>query len=65
MHPHCCGSVPGRGINHVVKTVSRWMQEDGQCRYFVKLDIRRFFDNIEKDILLQKLQEKIKDKDII
>ena len=65
MHPHCCGSVPGRGINHVVKTVSRWMQEDGQCRYFVKLDIRKFFDNIEKDILLQKLQEKIKDKDII
>ena len=65
MHPHCCGSVPGRGIKHVVKTVSRWMQEDRACRYFVKLDIRKFFDSIDGDILMDKLRRKIKDKDIL
>ena len=65
MHPHCCGSVPGKGINHVIKTVSGWMRNDKQCRYFVKLDIIHFFDNIDADILKQKLRRKIKDKNIL
>jgi len=65
MHPHCCGSVPRRGINHIVRTVSHWAQDDRECRYFVKLDIRKFFDSIQADILIRKLNEKIKDKYIL
>ena len=65
MHPHCCGSVPGRGIKHIVRTISRWMQNDLECRYFVKLDIRKFFDNIRGDILMRKLEEIIKDKYVL
>ena len=42
MHPHCCGSVPGRGIKHITHWVWYWMQHDLECRYFVKLDIRKF-----------------------
>lgn len=63
MYPHSCGSVPGRGIKHVVKCMTYWMQNDKQCRYFVKIDIKKFFDNIDRDILKQKLADKIKDKD--
>ena len=63
MYPHSCGSVPGRGIKHIVRMVSHWCKTDKECRYFVKLDIRKFFDNIDKDILKKKLREKIKDKD--
>lgn len=62
MHPHCCGSVPGRGIQHVNRTVRRWMQNDKACRYFVKLDIRHFFDSIDRDTLMEVLRSKIKDK---
>ena len=65
MHPHCCGSVPGRGINHVVKFVEHWMKRDLQCRYFVKLDIRHFFDSIDRDVLLKILKRKIKDREAI
>lgn len=65
MHPHCCGSVPGRGIKHIVDTVSHWMHDDLQCRYFVKLDIAKFFDNITADKLEEKLSKKIKDKDML
>ena len=65
MHPNCCGSVPGRGIKHIVRTVSHWLQDDRECRYFVKLDIRHFFDNIRADILKEKLAEKIKDKYVL
>ena len=63
MHPYCCGSVPGRGIEYVRRTVERWMKDDKQCRYFVKLDIKHFFDNISGDVLISKLKNKIKDKD--
>lgn len=65
MHPHCCGSVPGRGIKHVVKTVSHWMQNDLKCRYFVKLDIKNYFNLIDADILKEKLARKTKDKDAL
>lgn len=65
MHPHCCGSVPRRGIKHIVRTVSHWAQDDKECRYFVKLDIRKFFDNIKADILISILKRKIKDVYII
>ena len=61
MHPHCCGSVPGRGIKHIVRTVPYWMINDKQCRCFAQLDIRKFFDNIPLDRMYEKLTEKIKD----
>lgn len=65
MYPHCCGSVPGRGINHILWCVKRWMKNDKECRYFVKLDIRRFFDNIDRDVLKRKISEKIKDQGVL
>ena len=65
MYPYCCGSVPDRGIDCIVQNVKRWMQRDLECRYFVKLDIRHFFDNIDRDILYKKLCDKIKDKDVL
>lgn len=65
MHPHCCGSVPGRGIKHVYTTVRRWMQGDRACRYFVKLDIRHFFDNIDGELLKAELRKRIKDERVL
>lgn len=65
MHPHCCGSVPDRGIAHVNRTVKRWMIGDKECRYFVKLDIRHFFDNIDRDKLVEVLRTKIADEDVM
>lgn len=63
MHPFCCGSVPKRGISFLQKTVSGWLRNDKELRYFVKLDIRKFFDNIDRDRLKATLRRKIKDKD--
>lgn len=63
MHPYCCGSVPGRGIEFERKTISHWLKADKQLRFFVKLDIRKFFDNIDRDKLKRELRKRIKDKD--
>ena len=65
MHPHCCGSVPGRGIRHIVRNVERWIRNDRECRYFVKLDIRHFFDNIDAEKLLEALRSHIKDRYVL
>lgn len=65
MHPHCCGSVPGRGIKHIVTNVDRWFKTDKKCRYFVKLDIRKFYDSIDRDILIGKIEKKIKDRNVL
>lgn len=62
MHPHCCGSVPGRGIKHILTYVEKWMREDKECRYFVKLDIQKFFPSIERERMMQVLEKKIKDR---
>lgn len=65
MHPHCCGSVPNRGIKHVNTYVQKWFKNDKACRYFVKLDVRHFFDEIDGKLLMRILGEKIKDKDVL
>lgn len=66
MHPGCCGSVPGRGIKTVVKKTKYWIKRDKKnCRYFVKLDIKKFFDNITADILKKCIREHFKDPNII
>lgn len=65
MHPHCCGSVPGRGIKHILRMCNTWFRKDRKCRYFVKLDIRHFFDSIDADLLMETLRRKIKDRDLM
>lgn len=65
MHPHCCGSVDGRGTKHIINNVKKWFQKDHDIRYFVKLDIRHYFDNIDPDILMHQLKRVIKDKYVL
>lgn len=65
MHPNCCGSVDGRGTKHILKYVKKWVQKNPEAKYFVKLDIRHYFDNIDPEILMRKLSEKIKDKYVL
>lgn len=65
MHPHSCGSVPGRGIKHVNQSVKKWFQRDKACRYFVKLDIKQFFNSIDRDLLVHVLESKIKDRNVL
>ena len=65
MHPHCCGSVEGRGIKHILKYVSKWARFDTQAEYFVKLDVRKFFPSITKEGALGVIESKIKDEEML
>ena len=61
---HTCASIPGRGIHKARKLVMKYMKEY-PSKYCLKLDVRKFYDNIDHEILKTKLLRKIKDKDLL
>lgn len=63
MYEHSYASIPGRGLHAGVKITRKWIARNNRhTKYFLKLDIRKFFDSIDQDVLLAKLQKKIRDK---
>ena len=63
MYEHSYASIPGKGIHQAMKTVKKWIYNDPKnTRYCLKLDIRKFFDSIDQEVLLNKLRKIIRDK---
>lgn len=61
MYEHSYGSIPGRGIDAARKTVEKWVRQDEKAKYFVKLDIRKFYESIDHDYLKASFRRIIKD----
>lgn len=61
MYRHSCGNLPKRGIEDARKSVQKWTRS-GDCKYFVKLDIRHFYQTVDLDKLSSMLRRMIKDK---
>ncbi len=64
MYRYSCGSIPNRG-GIDAKAYVETAVKDGKMRYVAKLDISKFFDSVNTDILLDKFKRKIKDKRVI
>ena len=65
MYTHSYGSIPGRGIDGARRAVERWVQHDPSAKYFVKLDIRKFYESINQSILKAQFRRIIKDERIL
>ncbi|WP_418231642.1 reverse transcriptase domain-containing protein [Butyricicoccus sp.] len=65
MYEHSYGSIPNRGIDGARRTVERWVQHDKKSKYFVKLDIKKFYPNVNQNILRDKFRRIIKDQQIL
>lgn len=61
MYRHSCGNLPQRGIEDARKSVQKWARS-GDCKYFVKLDIRHFYQSVPLDQLSAYMHSMIKDK---
>ena len=60
------GSIPKRGAHEGKKYIEKWIRHDVKnCKYCLKLDIKKYFENISHDILKTKLSRVIKDKKIL
>ena len=62
MYEHSYASIPGRGLHKAAKTVKRWIQNDhANTKYCLKLDIKKFFDSVDQEVLLSRLRRIIRD----
>jgi retron-type reverse transcriptase len=60
-YPLSCGSFPKRGAHYGKKAIMKWLKSGDGIRYFAKIDIRHFYDNIRIKILMRELAIRIKD----
>jgi len=62
MYEHSYGSIPKRGGYKGMLTVKKWIAKGGKdCKYVLKMDIKKYFDSIPHDIYLAKLRKIIHD----
>lgn len=63
MYAHTCGSVPGRGQSHGQRYLRRWLDQDHKnTKYCFKMDISKFYQNVDHKILKSCFRKVIKDR---
>jgi len=61
-YPYSCGSFPKRGAHFGKKQIEKWIKSGEGIKYFGKIDIRHFYDNIRIEVLMAELSIRIKDE---
>lgn len=62
MYQYCSGSIPGRGAAYGCRCVRKWITvHEESTQYIAKLDITKFYESIDLDVLDSMLASKIKD----
>lgn len=63
---HSYAAMKGRGTHMALKRLDEYMRGDPDgTRYCLKTDIKQFFPSIDKDRLMEKLERRIKDPDVL
>lgn len=62
---HTCASISGRGIKEASKLTEKYMKDRFNSRYCLKIDISKFYPNINHKILKTLLMKKIKDRKVL
>jgi hypothetical protein len=66
MYKHTYSSIPGRGLHKGMHTVEKWIKHDPKnVKYCLKLDIKKFFNSIDTDILRNKFKKYIHDDEML
>lgn len=62
MYEHSYGSIPKRGCTSGMKRVRRWLKDRKGTKYCLKMDVKKYFDSIPHDILIERLRKQFHDK---
>ena len=66
MYEYSCGSIPGRGVHYGKKYIEKFIRKNkAEIKYVLKLDIKHFYQNINIDILKDKLRKTIHDEKML
>ena len=61
-----CASIKNRGIHHGMRKLKRILVDDRKyTKYCLKLDVKKFYPSIDKQVLKNKFNRIIKDKDVL
>lgn len=60
-----CASIPKRGIHRAYGFVQKYLRDEGASKYCLKMDVRHFYENIDKTMLKSKLNKTFKDEKLI
>lgn len=63
---HSYAAMQGRGSHQALTKLREYMRRDPEgTRYCFKMDVRKYFPSIDKDLMMKKLERKIKDPDVL
>lgn len=62
---HTCASIPGRGIHYAYKLVRKYLQDEKNTKYCLKLDVQKFYPSINHNVLKEMLRKKFKDDKLL
>lgn len=62
---HTCASMKNRGINRASYLTEKYMKDKVNCEYCLKIDVSKFYTNIDHRILKEMIRKKFKDKDLL
>lgn len=66
MYEHSYASIPGKGAHAGKKVIEKWIRNDEKnCKYCLKMDIRHFFDSVPHDILKRNIIRSIHDEKVV
>jgi hypothetical protein len=58
-------ALPGRGIHDGVRRVKKALEDKESTQYCLKMDVRKFYQSIENEVLKQVVRKKVKCKDTL
>ena len=61
---HQCASVPGKGQKHARRYLQRWVRDPAQ-KYYVKLDVRKYYPSVDRSVLFAMLERDIANPDLV
>lgn len=62
---HTCASLKYRGIHQASKILTKYLKNREQSKYCLKLDVKKFYPNIDHEILKRLLRRKFKDEKLL
>ncbi|GBR74158.1 reverse transcriptase [Candidatus Termititenax aidoneus] len=61
----CCASIKKRGIHRASRLLKEFLKDKRGACYCLKLDIKKFYDSIDREVLKNLLRKKFKDEDLL
>jgi len=66
LDPYCIGGIEGRGIHYGHRAIRRWLENDKKhTKYCLKGDIRKCYESIKPEVIMQAMEQFIKDRKYI